>query len=1326
MPPATKSPAKSTPEGPATPDPVAPPQPPAIETLFEQERSALGRLQAVVKARAAGEGIVAEAFAAATAEAEREVAKARKQIAASRKRAVEEWTATHHGNTAVLGDRHDGDEAEAEKTRRSLRKKTTDKYSATLQKLRAEYEDKSWTVESIREAGEKEAEDAHVRQRRHAAASGKRLEGLRHTAELGLTRVGLTWAAVEFRTDRLPSATRTDPIGKMEQCLEGCEGAVARLNASTLNALLRPLPTLGLVLLCGLAGGGISFALVKQWPLALGLAAGWAVLGGGFLRVLLGVFAKRQIRDRGHAFGVYYAEATRALTAYDQYVAATHAANLAEVASKHAINKARAAEIYEPRIATMEKQLAATLTQIETNYTVRMEDVYDARANETTTEAARHAKEIAHSTADHDRQLAEAETRCTDKLAAATAHRDGTWAKMSANWFGGVNYVKGVCAALTAFGDAHFPPWEAVARPDFKPVTTVPLGIRYGTLAVAMNALPNAASADARLAVAEPIDAHVPAYLPFPDAAAVMLKAKDDGRGKAVVALQSMMLRFLTGLPPGKVRFTIVDPVGLGENFAAFMNLADYDENLVTGRIWTEPTQIEQKLTDLTEHMENVIQKYLRNQYKSIEDYNRAAGEVAEPYRVLVIANFPHNFTSDAARRLVSVMASGPACGVCTLVSVDTRAALPRDFRLADLEQAAFVVNHTPTDAGGTFVPADASFTPFPLTVEGPPPSDVLAKIVRRIGQAGKDAARVEVPFDFIMPAKADVWKGDASKGFDIPIGRAGATRRQMLGLGKGTAQHALVAGKTGSGKSTLLHAMITNLALIYSPDEAELYLIDFKKGVEFKAYADAKLPHAKVIAIESEREFGLSVLQRLDGILRERGDRYRDAGANDLAGYREYLRKNKPGATCPRILFVVDEFQEFFVEDDKLAQEATLLLDRLVRQGRAFGVHVLLGSQTLGGAYSLARSTIDQMAVRIALQCSEADAQLILSKDNTAARLLNRPGEAIYNDANGLLEGNNPFQVVWLSEDRRAELLEEVRLRGIDRRLPPPLVFEGSTTADLFKNADLAKLIVGDPARPGPAFVYLGDPVAIKEPTTAVFRAQSAANLLMLGQQEEGALGLMVSSMATLVARYRAAPFRVLDGTPDDSEFAEYLRTAAAALGHPEAFAERGELPAVMAELNADLERRRLGEVERTPRFLFVHGLHRLRELRKAEDDYGFGKKSDKPATPGEVFALLMREGPPLGVHVVAWCDTLTNLTRAIDRQGLKEFALRVLFQMSPADSSQLIDTPMASRLGRHRAMFIEEGTERPEKFRPYGLPTAEQLRELGATTNRELEPGA
>ena len=85
-----------------------------------------------------------------------------------------------------------------------------------------------------------------------------------------------------------------------------------------------------------------------------------------------------------------------------------------------------------------------------------------------------------------------------------------------------------------------------------------------------------------------------------------------------------------------------------------------------------------------------------------------------------------------------------------------------------------------------------------------------------------------------------------------------------------------------------MLHALITNGALRYSPDELELYLIDFKKGVEFKVYAAMELPHARVIAVESEREFGLSVLQRLDVELKERGEIYRQLGCQDLAGYRE------------------------------------------------------------------------------------------------------------------------------------------------------------------------------------------------------------------------------------------------------------------------------------------------------------------------------------------------------------------------------------------------------------------------------------------------------
>jgi hypothetical protein len=431
--------------------------------------------------------------------------------------------------------------------------------------------------------------------------------------------------------------------------------------------------------------------------------------------------------------------------------------------------------------------------------------------------------------------------------------------------------------------------------------------------------------------------------------------------------------------------------------------------------------------------------------------------------------------------------------------------------------------------------------------------------------------------------------------------------------------------------------------------------------------------------------------------------------------------RTVRPDEKMPRILLIVDEFQEFFVEEDKLAQEAALLLDRLVRQGRAFGLHVLLGSQTLGGAYSLARSTIDQMAVRIALQCSEADAHLILSKDNGAARLLSRPGEAIYNDANGLVEGNDVFQVVWLPDERKEEYLRQLDLRAktTERRLP--LVFEGNAPAEIDRNLLLASLLKADnwPTRPRAFQAWLGDAIAIKDPTAASFRPQSGSHLLMIGQQEDAALAMFVSSILSLAAQHRpdnpseplAARFHILDGTAADDTNVNFLSRLIDGLPHPASVLDPWSMAPALTEL-AELVAARHARTtdDRSTQYLIIHGLQRFRDLRRPEDDYSFSRGG--PATPAQNFTAILRDGPSVGVHCLMWCDTLVNVNRAMDRTMLRECTQRVLFQMSATDSSHLIDSPLAARLGRNRALFSREEQEQPEKFRPYGLPSREWLK--------------
>ena len=97
--------------------------------------------------------------------------------------------------------------------------------------------------------------------------------------------------------------------------------------------------------------------------------------------------------------------------------------------------------------------------------------------------------------------------------------------------------------------------------------------------------------------------------------------------------------------------------------------------------------------------------------------------------------------------------------------------------------------------------------------------------------------------------------------------------------------------------------------------------------------------------------------------------------------------------------------------------------------------------------------------------------------------------------------------------------------------------------------------------------------------------------------------------------------------------------------------------------------------------------------------------------ATPSQRFAGILRDGPGVNVHTIIWCDSLANLNRTLDRQGLREFEMRVLFQMNANDSSALIDSPVASRLGENRALFASEEQGILEKFRPYKIPADEWL---------------
>jgi hypothetical protein len=285
----------------------------------------------------------------------------------------------------------------------------------------------------------------------------------------------------------------------------------------------------------------------------------------------------------------------------------------------------------------------------------------------------------------------------------------------------------------------------------------------------------------------------------------------------------------------------------------------------------------------------------------------------------------------------------------------------------------------------------------------------------------------------------------------------------------------------------------------------------------------------------------------------------------------------------------------------------------------------------------------------------------------------------------------------------------------------PPAIIFEGNTTADPSQNELLrACLVQPQPSGLAAPRAWLGAAVAIKDPACAVFRRQGGNNLVIVGQQELMALGMLSNCLVSLAAELCGRPaadhspqFFVLDGQRPESPTAGFWNRLAKQLPLELRVGMASDCGDIVRELSDELERRlQSGDSGAAPRFLIIYNLARFRELRKTEE-YSFSL-DDSPSSTGldKQFNVLLREGPNFGIHTLIWCDNFTNLNRWIDRNAIHDMALRVLFQMSAGDSANLMDTPEASRLGIHRAIFYNEEQGEFEKFRPYGPPEDDWLK--------------
>ena len=214
---------------------------------------------------------------------------------------------------------------------------------------------------------------------------------------------------------------------------------------------------------------------------------------------------------------------------------------------------------------------------------------------------------------------------------------------------------------------------------------------------------------------------------------------------------------------------------------------------------------------------------------------------------------------------------------------------------------------------------------------------------------------------------------------------------------------HILLGGSTGSGKSVLLKLLLMQAL----HKGAEVYIADFKGGVDFP-----KVWHEKCRMCFTEEDLRYT-LDQLVAVLEYRKSTFKVLGCPNIDAYNETAEW-----PLPRIIFACDEAAEMLdktgadSERKKLLSQIENRLSTIARQGRAFGIHLILATQR-PDATIIPGQIKNNMDFRACGRADSVLSQIIL--DNTSA------AEQIPKDARGrFITGDGTVFQGYLFDERQ------------------------------------------------------------------------------------------------------------------------------------------------------------------------------------------------------------------------------------------------------------------------------------------------------------------
>jgi DNA segregation ATPase FtsK/SpoIIIE, S-DNA-T family len=517
-------------------------------------------------------------------------------------------------------------------------------------------------------------------------------------------------------------------------------------------------------------------------------------------------------------------------------------------------------------------------------------------------------------------------------------------------------------------------------------------------------------------------DIFIPRVLPFP-----IEKVFYSYNMVSIKYIQQFILRILQISPLNKLELVLIDTLTLGESLKFIRGVLDNDF-IYNQRILTYSDEIEESLRHTTDYLESLIQKQLVG-YNCWSDFNKNNSKSILPLKVLVIIGVPEQFSSNSLMYLKRIIKFGPKVGILSLLIIEDNG------KLKDIKDLLSEYGEDIEDIKLEFK-EKIDILKFNDSLELLPSKEELTKLLNNINEFYSEESEIKSEINELWD-KQNFWQLNSTDGIKIPIGWDKNQEKVYFEIGfESSEHHTLIGGRSGSGKSNLIHVMIQNISYFYSPDEVELFLLDYKEGVEFNSYVNPPLLNASLIAIHSDVNYGQTFLSYIVKEKNRRAQLFKDKNVKD---FKEYRKSNNK---LSRLIIIIDEFQVLF--SIKNSKDIEDLFTEILRKGRSYGIHIILSTQTLKGVEANSISQLkSQIGNRLALVMSEEDSMSILSTQNTEASKLKGKPEVIYNNRGGIKEGNIKTFIPYASRENLNILLNLVNAQNYKKDIN---IYNGET----------------------------------------------------------------------------------------------------------------------------------------------------------------------------------------------------------------------------------------------------------------------------------------